>query len=283
MSEYLETLRKQLEDADATFEVISAKPAFTAQEAAAAAHVPGHAFLKSVVVNADGRPILLALPAPHVIDTERLRERLGSKTLRLAVEDEFRELFPGYELGAIPPFAPGPHVPLFADKGLLENHEIAFKVGSHMEIARLRSADYVRLATPQVIDFAQEPVVALPQVEPATGLLSRLREAQAGWLFGAMAAAAALAVPVVMWQKARPTWLRPTLGIFAGGMAVGGALVALADPRMGRRRRALVRDKGGHYFRLGLRRCNGAVKQVRDRSRGLQHRFHHKAPTQSGR
>lgn len=275
MSVYLDSLRKLLEGAGVKFKVIEPGPTYTAQETAAAAHVPGHAFTKCVVVSADDRLVLLALPAPHIVDMELLRKRLGSANLRLATENEISDLFPDCEVGAIPPFAPGPELSLYADEGLLENNEISFKVGSHKEIARLRSEDYVRLASPRVLDFAVEPEPAV-RVQPPSTEIAREWASQGGWLFGAMAAAAALAVPVITWRLIKPEWLGRSLAVFAGGMAAGGALAALVDPRMGRRRRALVRDKGGHYLRLGLRRGNGAMKQFRDRSRGLERRLRHR-------
>ena len=33
------------------------------------------------------------------------------------------------------------------------------------------------------------------------------------------------------------------------GLALGGACMYLFDPRMGRRRRAILRDKGVHFYR----------------------------------
>jgi Ala-tRNA(Pro) deacylase len=276
MSEYLDSLRTQLKEAGARFETVSPEPLYTAQETAASAHVPGHAFAKSVMVASDGQSILVALPAPHVIDMDRLGKLLGAN-LRLAIEEEFRDLFPGCELGAIPPFAPGANVALYVDKGLLENREIAFKVGSHGQIARLRSEDYFRLASPRVLDFAVEPEPTTPLQPPSRGRRALARGAEVGWLFRAMTVSATLAGAVLAWRAIRPDWLRRSLPIFAGGMSVGGALVALADPRTGRRRRALVRDKGGHYLRLGLRRGSGSVRRFMDRNWALRHRLRQRA------
>jgi Ala-tRNA(Pro) deacylase len=278
MSVYLDRLKELLVEANAKFEVIGPGPAYTAQETAATAHVPGHTFAKSVIVRADDQAVLLVLPAPHVVDMELLRKRLGSASLRLSTENEIRDLFPDCEVGAIPPFAPGPEVSLYADEGLLSKKEISFNIGSHKEIARVRSEDYVRLASPRVLAFAVEPEPVI-QIPPLSTESRRYWAAQGGWVYGAIAAAAALAVPVMTWRLVRSGALRRSLAVFAGGIAAGGTLVALADPRMGRRRRALVRDKGGHYLRLGLRRGTGASKRFRDRARGLQRRLRHRART----
>jgi Ala-tRNA(Pro) deacylase len=282
MSEYLDSLRAQLKEAGARFETIAPEQVYTAQEAAAAAHVPGHAFAKSVVVTANGRTVLLTLPAPHIIDTDLVEQRLGVKKVTIATEEQFRDLFPGCELGAIPPFAPEADVQLYADTGLLANKEISFKIGSHREIARVSTGDYIRLASPQVLNFALEPAVPLPEAE-SMGVGALRAAAQSGWPYGAIAAAASLALLLRTWRVVRTSWLGRTLGIFTAGMTVGGVVVALADPRLGRRRRALVRDKGGHFLRLGLRRGSGAMKRFRDQSQGLRHRLGRGAPVLPGR
>jgi Ala-tRNA(Pro) deacylase len=257
---------------------VSPEPTYTAQETAASAHVPGHAFAKSVVVVSDSQSVLLALPAPHLVDMNRLGELLGAH-LRLAEEDEFRDLFPGCEVGAIPPFAPEPDVELYVDQGLLAEREIAFKVGSHGQIARLQSEDYFRLASPRVLDFAVELGPATPPQQPARGRPTLAPGAEMGWLLRAITALAALAAALLTWRAIRPKWLRRSLPTFAAGMSVGGALVALTDPRSGRRRRALMRDKGGHFLRLGLRRGLGSLKQFKGRTWALRHPRHRRAET----
>jgi hypothetical protein len=108
---------------------------------------------------------------------------------------------------------------------------------------------------------------------PSRGRRALARGAEVAWWFRAITASAALAAALLAWRAIRPDWLRRSLPIFAGGMSVGGALVAMADPRTGRRRRALVRDKGGHYLRLGLRRGSGSARRFKDRTWALRHRL----------
>ena len=79
--------------------------AFTAQERAAASHVPGWHWAKSVVCIADGTPVFAVLPAPCVVDFERLLDLIGTDEVRLASEDELAQLFPDCERGATPPSA----------------------------------------------------------------------------------------------------------------------------------------------------------------------------------
>jgi Ala-tRNA(Pro) deacylase len=76
----------------------------------------------------------------------------------LAAEDDFKDLFPSCEVGAMPPFGNLYDMQLFADASLAEDEEIAFEAGSHSELIRLPYADYVRLAEPVVVQFALEYV-----------------------------------------------------------------------------------------------------------------------------
>ena len=46
---------------------------------------------------------MLVLPASHQVDFGRIRQMLGER-VELEAEQEFRNLFPGCEVGAEPPF-----------------------------------------------------------------------------------------------------------------------------------------------------------------------------------
>jgi prolyl-tRNA editing enzyme YbaK/EbsC (Cys-tRNA(Pro) deacylase) len=76
---------------------------YTAQAAAASLHVSGKEVAKTVVLRAGEETLLAVLPASHHVDLEKIG-RLVGKSLRLASEQEFRELFPDCELGVMPPF-----------------------------------------------------------------------------------------------------------------------------------------------------------------------------------
>ncbi len=158
MNRCLEALCRQFDESGVQYEILQHPLAFTAQRVADVEHVPGHIFAKSVIVLADGRQCLLALPAPHVVDFDLLCRELGAKAARLATEPEFVGLFPDCDVGAMPPF-PGPSgLAVCLDKALLDYREIVFEAGSHTETVRMRTEDYVALVKPRVLAFAREPV-----------------------------------------------------------------------------------------------------------------------------
>ena len=62
--------------------------AFTAQEIAALAHVPGKDLAKTVMVEVDGKMAMAVLPASHKVDLGRLKAAAGAQSVALAAEAE---------------------------------------------------------------------------------------------------------------------------------------------------------------------------------------------------
>ncbi len=125
---------------------------FTAQQAAQASRVPGHAFAKAVLVNVDGALRMAVLSATERVDLHRLRECLGAKKVRLASEAEFAPVFPDCDLGAMPIFGSVYGIPVIVAKELTENHEIAFTAGTHRDVVRLRMKDFLEAERPMVCE-----------------------------------------------------------------------------------------------------------------------------------
>jgi Ala-tRNA(Pro) deacylase len=141
-------LKDFLDKEHVKYVTIGHSPAFTAQEVAAEAHVPGKELAKSVIVKVDGELAMIVLPASEQVHLENLRNNLGARTVELADEDEFKEAFPDCETGAMPPFGNLYGMPVFVSQALREDDEIAFNAGSHSELIRLSYAEYERLVHP---------------------------------------------------------------------------------------------------------------------------------------
>ncbi len=135
------------------FTVKHHEEAYTAQEEAAAQHISGHIFAKTVVVRAGDEHILLVLPASHRVDFKRLREILG-ESVEMVDESELRELFPDCEVGAEPPFGSHYDMRTIVDEHLSEESDIAIRACSHSEIVLMSYEDFERLEEPEVASFA---------------------------------------------------------------------------------------------------------------------------------
>jgi Ala-tRNA(Pro) deacylase len=126
--------------------------AYTAQEIAAAQHVPGREMAKTIVVKADTGYFLLVLPSVMKIDLKALRDELPLKHLELASEKEFAALFPDSEVGAMAPFGNLYQLPVYVDKSLTNDEDIVFNAGTHVDTIRMKYLDWERLVRPSVVN-----------------------------------------------------------------------------------------------------------------------------------
>lgn len=144
----LKSLTDLLEQEHVRYTVIPHTPAYTAQEVAASAHVPGRELAKTVIVKVDGRLAMVVLPATEQVRTEALCKALGARDVALADEDEFDARFPDCETGAMPPFGNLYGLEVFVSPRLAQDEEICFNAGSHEELIRMRYRDFERIAHP---------------------------------------------------------------------------------------------------------------------------------------
>jgi Ala-tRNA(Pro) deacylase len=143
-------LKEFLDGQQVKYVTIRHSPAFTAQEIAASAHVSGKEMAKTVIVRIDGRTAMAVLPASFKVDLDRLRVAAGAERVEMASEEEFQGLFPGCEVGAMPPFGNLYEMEVYVSRRLAEDDQIAFNAGSHTELIRLSYADFERLVRPKV-------------------------------------------------------------------------------------------------------------------------------------
>jgi prolyl-tRNA editing enzyme YbaK/EbsC (Cys-tRNA(Pro) deacylase) len=98
---------------------------------------------------------LFVLSAALKFDSAAVKQRFGVKKTRFADKDELLALT-GLVPGSVPPFGePILRLPLYVDPSILANEVIAFNAGSLTDSVIMPVADYVRLAKPEVIAFAQ--------------------------------------------------------------------------------------------------------------------------------
>lgn len=128
--------------------------AFTAQEVAAASHVPGARMLKAVVVRAGDGYALAVCPATHKVNTVRL-EKLVGRPVRIANEGEMEEVLADTEIGAEAPIGNLYGIATYADKSVAESGEIVFQAGSHTDVLEMSYSDFAKVAQPVTGQFAE--------------------------------------------------------------------------------------------------------------------------------
>jgi len=147
-----------LREAHVSYATLPHRPAFTAQEEAAATHVPGRDWAKVVVCFIDGEPVEAVVPAPSLVNLDRLLQLAGGHAIRLADEEELRRLFPDCELGAMPPLGPLYGQTVYVDAVLALEPEIVFNAGTHRDAIAMRWNDFVKMVNPLVGRFAEPPL-----------------------------------------------------------------------------------------------------------------------------
>ncbi len=148
-------LKAFLDEHKVKYHVLSHHERFTSSEIAQALHVPGQELAKVVMVNADGKLVMVVVTANDRVDLASLKGVLGARETRLATEDDFRGTFPDCEVGAMPPFGNLYDVPVYADEALTRDKEIVFEAGNHKEAVKLTYADFNRLVKPKVVEIAK--------------------------------------------------------------------------------------------------------------------------------
>lgn len=146
-------LKHFLDEHHVKYVTITHSPAYTAQEIAAVAHIPGRELAKSVMVWIGGKIAMAVLPANRRVVLQDLRDTTGYDDVKFATEAEFKNRFPGCETGAMPPFGNLYGMEVYVASSLAEDAEIAFNAGSHTELIQMDYADFERLVEPMVMNF----------------------------------------------------------------------------------------------------------------------------------
>lgn len=147
-------LKKFLDEQGIRYVRVIHSPAYTSQEIAASAHVPGRELAKTVMVRLDGRMAMAVVPATRQIDLGKLKNATGADSAEIATEKDFRDTFPECEVGAMPPFGNLYNMKVIADQSLQEDETVAFNAGTHSELVKMDLADYKRLVKPKIADIA---------------------------------------------------------------------------------------------------------------------------------
>lgn len=147
-------LKAFLDENNIKYITIQHSSAYTAQEIAAIAHIPGKDLAKTVIIKINGKMAMAVLPASYKVSFDDLKEMLGANEVRLAYEQEFMDKFPDCEVGAMPPFGNIYGMDVYVAESLVEEEEIAFNACSHTELIKMDYSDFEKLVKPKRIKFS---------------------------------------------------------------------------------------------------------------------------------
>lgn len=135
--------------------VLHHEPVRTSEEAARVRGTPLESGAKALVYQADGRAVLLVLPANLRIDSRAFKTAFGVKNLQMVSPEELHDLT-GLEVGAVPPFGNLMDLDTYVDERLLDQTVISFNAGSRTTSVVMASGEYQRLAQPTVGRYARD-------------------------------------------------------------------------------------------------------------------------------
>jgi Ala-tRNA(Pro) deacylase len=147
-------LKEFLDSRNIKYVTISHSAAYTAQEIAASARIPGKELAKTVIVKVNGEMAMAVLPACYKIDFNLLKEAAAVNKVELASEEDFKDKFSECEVGAMPPFGNLYGMDVFVADTLAEDEEIAFNCGSHTELIRMSYKDFEATVKPKIVKFS---------------------------------------------------------------------------------------------------------------------------------
>ena len=149
-----EKLKKFLDENNIKYITVSHSKAYTAQQIAASAHIPGKGLAKTVMIKLGNKMAMAVLPASKMVNFGMLKEVIGSDDVELATEREFKDKFPDCEIGAMPPFGNLYEMDVYVAETLAKQNEIAFNSCSHTELIKMSYADFEKLVKPKRLKFS---------------------------------------------------------------------------------------------------------------------------------
>lgn len=152
------TVKTRLDREHVHYDILPHPQAFRAAVVAQTLHVPEQQMAKVVIVKVKTQFVTTVLPARWRVDLQCLRKIFETHRVRLATEQEIKELFPDCELGAMPPLGTLYGLPVYVDRSLTGDEQFFFEGGTHSEAIRMRYWDFAALVFPVVAEFHREPM-----------------------------------------------------------------------------------------------------------------------------
>ena len=153
--EILARIRTFLRENAVPFRELRHEPTRTSEDSARVRGEPIEIGGKALLLKVDDDFRLFVLSAALKVDSQAIRERLSARRSRFATPEELLELT-GLVPGSVPPFG-RPVLPfdLYVDESIAKNDRIAFNAGSLTDSMFLSTADYLRVARPEVFLFSK--------------------------------------------------------------------------------------------------------------------------------
>jgi Ala-tRNA(Pro) deacylase len=136
------------------YRVLRHEPVYTSDEAARVRGTALASGAKALICKGDDDVVMFVLPADRKLASAAVRRTKGWRKLRFATAEEVEQRT-GLRPGSIPPFGSLFNLRTLCDRRLGENQTINFNAGDHSISISMAYADYVRVESPELGEFAE--------------------------------------------------------------------------------------------------------------------------------
>ncbi len=126
----------------------------TAQDAARAVGTSVAQIVKSLVFQADGRPVLVLASGANRVDLQKLAGLARAARVEKATAETIREIT-GFSIGGVPPVGHLRSLPVYVDKALLAHPVVYAAAGTPKAVFAIAPPDLVRITRGVVGDIAE--------------------------------------------------------------------------------------------------------------------------------
>ena len=137
-----------------SYRVLRHEAVYTSEKAARVRGTALASGAKALICKGGGEMVMFVLPADRKLASAAIRHAKGWRKLRFASAEEVEQLT-GLRPGSIPPFGSLFNLPTCCDRRLGENETINFNAGDHSISVSMAYADYLRVESPELGEFAE--------------------------------------------------------------------------------------------------------------------------------
>ncbi len=148
-------IMKELQQLGLAHEQYTHEPVHTSQEAAEVRGTKLSEGAKAIVLFADGKPLMVAVPGDRKVDFKSFKALYKVRDLRMASPEEVLSIT-SVPIGAVPPFGHIFGIPLYADVAIRQNQSVSFNAGLHTKSVRMIETDYEKIAKPVIGEFSKQ-------------------------------------------------------------------------------------------------------------------------------
>lgn len=139
-----EKIKQYLEENKVKFEELVHKTVYTAHDAAQTLKTKLSEIGKPLVVKADGKYMLILLPANRQLDIKKLKNKLGAKKVEIVSEKVMAKTLK-LKKEAVGAFGKLRQLKVYVDKNVLKNKKVIFATSDFKKSIKMAVKDFVKL------------------------------------------------------------------------------------------------------------------------------------------